>query len=436
MPLQLHVPTHTSSKIVWCLVLLLGLLSATKSEAQDRWAISGRTMGPVPYSVVIADPPDSVSQAEVKTAVAKALEEINQRMSTYIADSDVGRFNATRSTDWLAVDKKTAAVVKRSLELTKQTDGAFDVRVAAAVKRWKSTFSLPAQKETDALAKQIADSQLTARLDPPAIRKSNPNLMIDLSAIAKGYAADQVSVRLVEFSLENFMIEVGGEIVTRGERESGQPWRLGVERPDESVRSIAAKVALSGQAMATSGDYRNYFTHQGSRYSHTIDPVTCRPVKHFLASVTVVAKDCMTADALATAFAVMGADKAHEVAKQNEINIYTIDREGGFDGPLRTKASTTFPLLDEVKLAGKTADSSESNDGSAESIWPTFLAALIVFSIAIAGMAVGAIFANKPVTGSCGGLSAMAGSDGEDASCSVCAKPVTDCVENRPVEPS
>ena len=220
------------------------------------------------------------------------------------------------------------------------------------------------------------------------------------------------------------MVEVGGEVYALGYRDAkSEPWRIGIERPTKSdrlsnsKRSIQAKVRLHNQALATSGNYRNYFTHDGRYYSHTIDPTTSRPVEHFLASATVVASDCMTADALATAVMVVGADQGHQLADQNQFLLFTIDRRNGFDGDLVVRSSDKFPLLDKAP--------------DAASIWPTFVAALLIFSIAVVGMAVGAIFANKPVTGSCGGLSAMTGSgeDDESAACGVCSKPVTDCVE-------
>jgi len=391
----------TVPKMLAIFLLVVSLLVAepvlgqgTEGGEVDRWLITGKTMGPVPYSVVIADPTKSVEQAGTKAAIEKTLDRINRLMSTYRKDSDVSRFNRSESTDWVSVDPETARVVNRAIEIHDSIDPSFDIRVASAVERWnfgpnKKKFELPTDEEIDELNRLLESGELLARLDPPAIRKSDPALMIDLSAIAKGYAVDQVVQTVSDLGHSHSMVEVGGEVYAMGYRDANsKPWRIGIERPSKGQRSIQAKVALHNQALATSGDYRNFFTHAGQHYSHTIDPATSRPVEHFLASATVVADDCMTADALATAVMVVGAERGHQLAGQNQFSLFTIDRETGFDGDLIIRSSDKFPLLDNTQK-------SSSSQSDAGSIWPTFLAALLVFSIAVVGMAVGAIFANK-----------------------------------------
>ena len=418
-------------------LLLIFNIPEAKGQAEsksdrDRWLITGKTMGPVPYSVVIASPSPSADRETTESQIAETLDRINHLMSTYQKDSDVSRFNRSDSTDWISVDSETARVVNRALEIHKFTNASFDIRVASAVERWnfgprKKTFQVPTDDEIGQLNRLLEKGEIQARVEPPAIRKSDPALKIDLSAIAKGYAVDQVVKTVSKLGHEHSMVEIGGEVYALGYRDAqSNPWRIGIERPLKGKRSIEAKVALHNQALATSGDYRNFFTHNGQRFSHTIDPATSRPVEHFLASATVVSSDCMTADALATAVMVVGANRGHLLANQNKFSLYTIDRETGFDGELVVRSSDTFPLLED-------ASKSAVSQSDSASIWPTFVAALLIFSIAVIGMAVGAIFANKPVKGSCGGLSAMSGSD-ESAECGVCSKPVTDCVERESME--
>lgn len=391
--------------------------------------ITGRTMGPIQYKVIVAHHPESVSPEQLQEKVQATLDRVNALMSTYIPDSDVSRFNNSDSTDFHPVDPETARVVARAIDISKQTDGAFDITVGPAVDLWnfgpgKKEFQIPSESEIDAVRKTIGFKKLSVRNEPPALRKSEPGLRIDLSAIAKGYAVDQVARVLDDSGCLKFMVEVGGEVFTRGQRLNGGKWRIAIERPNYAQRREIGSVAeISDLGMATSGDYRNFIEHDGQLYSHTIDPVTCRPVTHSLASACVIAEDCMTADALATAIMVLGAEKGAKVCDQLGVLCLTIDRDKTDKNILIQKSSAGFPLKKE-------APTKDAKQPVAQSIWPTFLGATVVFVLVIVGMAVGSIFANKPVRGSCGGLANMSAENGEEGeNCSVCAKPTSDCVE-------
>lgn len=173
--------------------------------------------------------------------------------------------------------------------------------------------------------------------------------------------------------------------------------------------------------MATSGDYRNFWQHGDKRYSHTIDPETCRPVTNLLATACVVADDCMSADALATAILVLGVERGRAVCDQVGAEYLIAKRDTDFGDKLTDTVSTGFPLK---RIENATANASRDS----QSIWPTFIGAAVVFGLVVLGMAVGSIFGNQPVQGSCGGLANMTNEDGE-TECGVCSKPVTDCVE-------
>jgi thiamine biosynthesis lipoprotein len=180
---------------------------------------------------------------------------------------------------------------------------------------------------------------LQVRADPPALRKEVPELGIDLSAIAKGYAVDAVADHLQAIGIGSYLVEVGGEIRVRGHNGRGEPWTIGIERPVPGTREVQQRVHLGEQAIATSGDYRNYFERDGERFSHTIDPRTGRPIRHKLAEMSVIASSTMQADALATALMVLGPDAGLALAERDELSAQLVVREGS---QLRTLATPRF----------------------------------------------------------------------------------------------
>ena len=312
------------------------LLAACAPEP-EVWRLEGATMGTT-WHVTLVDPPAGLAREAAAAGVEAALERVNAQMSTYRADSEVSRFNRAVPGEWFAVSADTAAVVATALEVHEVSAGAFDITVGPLVDLWgfgagsSAMGRVPAPEELAAAAARVGSDALRVRADPPALFKS-ADREIDLSAIAKGFGVDRAALWLDGNGVANYMVEVGGEVRTRGRNPQGEKWRIGIEAPEllQQGHAIAA-VALSGESVATSGDYRNYFEADGRRYSHTIDPATARPVEHALASVTVVAADCKTADALATAIDVLGPEKGLAFAEREKLAVYLLVRAGtGFE---------------------------------------------------------------------------------------------------------
>jgi thiamine biosynthesis lipoprotein len=284
-------------------------------------AVSGPTMGST-WLVRLRRLPAGISPGQVQAAVQEVLDRVEGQMSTYKPDSDLARFNQSRTTDWVAVPDDLAIVVDMARRVSQQSGGAFDVTVGPLVNLWgfgpehpTGPFgSIPPPAMLAEARRHVNYRLLEARLSEPAIRKGDPMAYVDLSAIAKGYAAELVSRRLDALGAGDYLIAVGGEMRARGFSPLGQPWRVGIETPTPGVRRVLCRVALPAGSLSTSGDYRNFFDQNGRRYSHEIDPATGEPTTRAPASVTVADASGAYADAMATALMVMGPDTGYALA--------------------------------------------------------------------------------------------------------------------------
>jgi thiamine biosynthesis lipoprotein len=306
--------------------------------ALDEVTLSGEALG-TSWSVrVIGPAPDEAGQQALAEAITSALEEVDEKMSTWREDSELTALNQHASTEPFPVAASTMAVLMRAESVWRETDGAFDVTVYPLVRAWgfggaEQTSSPPTDADIADLLQRVGQQHLTLNHELRHVTKTRPDITIDLSAIAKGYAVDRISVALTGQGHAHHMVEVGGEIRARGWNRFKQPWRLAVERPDTMARTVEAVVQLSNLSMATSGDYRSFREHDGRRWSHTIDPRTGTAQLHTLASATVLHAECAFADAYATAFMVMGPDAAMTLATQRDIAALFLIRlsDGGFE---------------------------------------------------------------------------------------------------------
>lgn len=318
-------------QLLLVLPILLYLAGCGQEPAQTA-ELSGPTMG-TSYSVRLSPVPDESTRLILQLRIDERLHQINRMMSTYIDDSDLERFNKARSTDWLPVPAPLAELVERGQSISAKSGGSYDITVGPLVALWG--FGNAGQRDAPPSADAIAQTlrhvgyrRLETRLSPPALRKAVGELEIDLSSIAKGWAVDQIAELLQAQGIDTFLVEVGGETRAQGLKEDGQPWRIAVERPLFTARDVQGRLLASDIAIATSGDYRNYFEYQGERFSHTIDPVSGQTVRNRLASVTVLADNCTDADAWATALMALGEHKGPALAESLGMRALFIVRDG------------------------------------------------------------------------------------------------------------
>lgn len=336
-------PTHPSQilyenmRFYTLKVLLVYLLLLFQCAKQDKSAglivIDGTTMGTV-YSVKLVEvelDQLAINRQDTQAGIDSLLARINQKMSTYIKKSEISRFNEYKKNDWYPVSDELRIVIEKSLLISKLSDGAFDVTVGPLVNLWgfgpeDREVLVPKDSEIVARINKIGYEKLSTMRHPPALKKKLPEIYCDLSGIAKGYGVDKIGQHLDSLNITNYLIDIGGELKAKGINHIAEAWRIGISTPDEKY-GIQKIVSLTDNAVATSGDYRNYFEKDGRRYSHTIDPRTGRPISHRLASVTVVHDSCTVADGLATAITVMGPDKGYEFALNMELPVFMIVRE-------------------------------------------------------------------------------------------------------------
>ena len=311
----------------WAQTLIIATLSACSAET-DTLTLSGLTMG-TGYSVRIVRPADSPPLDPLAARIAERLEALDAQFSTYQESSEISRFNAHPGEGWFAISADSMNLLRSGLAIGRLSDGAFDMTVGPLVELWGfgtsgSPEGVPPQADIDALLESTGLEYLEVRTSPPAVRRTRAGVRLDLSAIAKGFAVDEIWAMLGSADLSAYMVEVGGEVRTRGMRADGGDWMIGIENPliDTSGNApapIQDVIALRDRAIATSGDYRNYFEHGGQRYSHTLDPRTGWPVSNGVAAVTVISQRATDADAFATALMVLGPDLGLQLSERENI---------------------------------------------------------------------------------------------------------------------
>ena len=321
----------TKKKIVWQTAFLAFLIIATVLIIMQHRSMpyqhdEGMVFGTV-YNITYQ------YDSDIKQDIEAELQKVDNSLSPFNKTSIISKVNRNENPK---VDAMFTEVFNLAAKVSSETGGAFDITVAPLVNMWgfgTKQFHRPDKESVDSLMRFVGFHKVSLR--DGHVVKSDPRIQLDCSAIAKGYGCDVVARYLRSKGIKNFMIEIGGEVVTSGQNEKQLPWKIGVTKPtDDSLQDnqeLQTILNVTDKAMATSGNYRNFYIDGGRKLAHTIDPHTGYPVQHSLLSSTVIASDCATADAYATAFMVLGVEKAKEVLSRHpELMAYFIysDKNG------------------------------------------------------------------------------------------------------------
>ncbi|MGX8683388.1 MAG: FAD:protein FMN transferase [Bacteroidales bacterium] len=321
---------------IWLVLLVIGAAlvllkqngiiswGETKSYRTEKGLVFG-TMYNITYE----------SENSLRLDIDKELDNFNNSLSMFNPNSIISLSNKNED---VTVDSLFTNVFQKAMSISEATDGCFDITVAPLVNAWGFGFSESMnmnKAKVDSILKFIGWQKV--QLKDNKVVKQDPRIMLDCSAIAKGYSVDVIANLLKRKGVKNFMVDIGGEVVVSGVNASGNNWRIGVSKPDDDPLSrnnnLQTILDITDLGIATSGNYRNFYYKDGMKYAHTIDPKTGYPVQDRILSATVIAQDCMTADAYATAFMVMGLERAKEMTEQHpELDAYFIysDDKGNY----------------------------------------------------------------------------------------------------------
>ncbi len=327
-------------------LVLLGTLTLWRvrvGPAPSPHEFTGLTMG-TSFNVKVDGDLGAGEIDRVREVIEARLDRVNRLMSTYDSTSELSRLNRHLSTDPFSVSPDLLEVLAMAREISERSGGAFDVTVAPLVDAWgfgpgEQPPRTPDALQLAALRETVGYRRILLDRAAGTVAKTNPETVVDLSAIAKGYGVERVASDLLGLGLTRFLVEVGGELKAAGTTRDGREWRVGIELPDEATRALYGTVGLNDQAIATSGDYRNFLEDQGVRYAHIIDPRTGSPILLSGASVSVVHDNAAMADAWATALTVLGPVAGHELAEREGVAALFVMRS---DTTFRSRATRAF----------------------------------------------------------------------------------------------
>ncbi|TLD70417.1 FAD:protein FMN transferase ApbE [Phragmitibacter flavus] len=316
----------TGYKPASLLLLLLTLVLTTCQPATQLHTLGGPTMGTTWTLKIFTDHP-----ANVQDLIQSRLDELESIFSTWRTDSAITNFNQSPSTDWIPVPQELADLAQQSQHFSQITDGAYDITIPPLLTLWgfgpdKKPRQIPSATDIIAAKAHVDWQKLHIQTTPPALRKSDPALRIDLSSLVEGYALDHLATRLQQTGHQHFLLEIGGEIIASGLSAKNTPWTVGIQTPGPDRTAIASTTPLQNEAIATAGVYQQYWEQNGQRHSHLINARTGRPITHPLSSVTVKAKSALQADAWATILLILGPQKGPALASKHSISALFLEQ--------------------------------------------------------------------------------------------------------------
>lgn len=312
------------------ILLFLPFLIWSCSNAPSEVHLTGPTMG-TSYNVKFWSESE-VDAAALQTKIDLELARVNKLMSTYDPKSELSLFNQSDSVEVYPLSADTLKVMKEAIRIGGLSNGYLDITVGPLVNLWgfgpqAKPEKVPDQQTIDRAKRKTGLDKL--RVLDGGVQKSHTNMYVDLSTIAKGFGVDQVAEIVEQAGISNYLVEIGGEMRVAGLKATGVQWRIAIEKPVTQERVAQKVIQIGNNAIATSGDYRNYYEENGKRYSHLIDPKTGYPIQHNLVSVTVIHPSSMVADGFATALNVMGKETGLQMALQNNLAVMLITKENG-----------------------------------------------------------------------------------------------------------
>lgn len=346
---MLRVKCGSRVSILLCIGIVLGCLNAC-SQAGEYHSLQGPSMGTI-WNLTYRQTGAENAPAAVHARVTQLLTQLNAEFSTYSEDSQVAAFNRAPADEWVAVAPDVITVAKQAIQLSQQTHGAFDMSITPVLRLWG--FGPGGKPGHIPMAAQLAKAMrlvdylaIDVREQPPALRKRKAGMQVNFNALVAGYAADRVAAILNTMGVNDFLVDMGGELRLAGVNPQGDLWQVAVEKPLDAARTVERVLQLSDTGLSTSGDYRNFFIHNGQRYSHEFDARSGWPVKQNVASVTVVAPSAMLADGYATALLALGLGEALKLAQAQGLAALFILRDG--KGGWRELPTAAFRALEQT----------------------------------------------------------------------------------------